>query len=174
LYEWASLEVSPEWLEWLEVEEHATELLVYETRLVHGLLQTPAYAETILSPEKVGQRLARQQVFERGTPPFFEALLDECVLHRKVGSPEIMVDQLTHLVEMASSDLIIRIVPFDADLARLPIHSYWRRWRTGSRSHCSTAHSWAVSPKARTTSPNSAASGDRPGRPHCRSRIQST
>jgi hypothetical protein len=118
LYEWASLEVSPEWLEWLEVEEHATELLVYETRLVHGLLQTPAYAETILSPEKVGQRLARQQVFERGTPPFFEALLDECVLHRKVGGPEIMVDQLTHLVEMASSDLIIRIVPFDADLAR--------------------------------------------------------
>jgi hypothetical protein len=71
---------------------------VYETRVVHGLLQTPAYAETILPPEKVAQRLARQQVFDRGTPPFFEALLDESVLYRKLGNPEIMADQLTHLV----------------------------------------------------------------------------
>jgi hypothetical protein len=121
LFEWVSLEVSPEWLEWLEVEEHATELLVYETRLVHGLLQTPAYAETILPPEKVEQRLARQRVFERGTPPFFEALLDESVLYRRVGNPAIMADQLTRLVELAGRDLVIRIVPFSADLTRFTL-----------------------------------------------------
>jgi transcriptional regulator with XRE-family HTH domain len=118
LFEWVSQEISPEWLEWLEVEENATELLVHETRLVHGLLQTPAYAETILPPEKVEQRLTRQEVFRKGTPPFFEALLDESVLYRKVGNPGIMAEQLTHLVEMASPDLIIRIVPFAADLTR--------------------------------------------------------
>jgi hypothetical protein len=121
LFEWVSLEVSPEWLEWLDVEENATELLVYETRLVHGLLQTRAYAETILPPEKVEQRLARQQVFERGTPPFFEALLDESVLYRKIGNPGVMAEQLTHLVEIASHDLIIRIVPFNADLTRFTL-----------------------------------------------------
>jgi len=87
LFEWVSLEVSPEWLEWLDVEENATELLVYETRLVPGLLQTPAYTETILPSEKVTQRLERQQVFERGSPPFYEALIDESVSVERWATP---------------------------------------------------------------------------------------
>jgi hypothetical protein len=121
LLEWVSLEVSPEWLEWLDVEENATELLVYETRLVPGLLQTPAYAETILPPEKVVQRLERQQVFEHDQPPFYEALIDESILYRKVGNAETMAEQLNHLVEMAGRDLIVRVVPFSADLTRLTL-----------------------------------------------------
>lgn len=121
LFEWVSLEISPEWLEWLTVEENSIELLVYETRLVPGLLQTRAYAETILPPEKVAQRLERQQIFERGSPPFYETLIDESVLYRKVGNAEIMAEQLTHLVELASRDLIVRIVPFAANITRFAL-----------------------------------------------------
>lgn len=119
LFEWVSLEISPEWLEWLDVEENAGELLTHENMLIPGLLQTPAYAQTILAPELVERRLERQQLFERGTPPFYEALLDESILYRKVGSPEIMAEALSHLVEMsARDDLIVRIVPFTANVTR--------------------------------------------------------
>jgi transcriptional regulator with XRE-family HTH domain len=120
LTEWVSREISPEWFEWLEVEEYAIELLTYEIMLIPGLLQSRSYARTILPNENLlEQRLERQQIFERGTPPFYEALLDESVLYRKVGSPEIMAEALSHLVTMAGrDDVIVRVVPLSADLTR--------------------------------------------------------
>jgi transcriptional regulator with XRE-family HTH domain len=119
LLDWVSLEVSPEWLEWLDVEEHATELLTHENMLIPGLLQTPAYAQTILPPELVEQRLERQQIFETGSPPFYEVLLDESILYRKVGTPDIMAGALAHLVEMSTrDDIIVRIVPFSVNVTR--------------------------------------------------------
>jgi hypothetical protein len=48
LKEWVSREVSPEWFEWMEVEENATELLTHEIMLIPGLLQSRSYARTIL------------------------------------------------------------------------------------------------------------------------------
>lgn len=100
LLEWVTLEVSPEWSEWMAVEEAAMGILDYENFGIPGLLQAPAYVETILPPEKVEQRLERQRIFERGEPPFFEALIDESVLYRKVGSPQVMAVTLNHLIEM--------------------------------------------------------------------------
>jgi transcriptional regulator with XRE-family HTH domain len=120
LKEWVSREISPEWFEWLEVEENATELLTHEIMLVPGLLQARAYAQAILPNENLlEQRLERQQIFEHGSPPFYEVLLDESVLYRKVGTPEIMAESLSHLVTMAGrDDIIIRVVPLCANVTR--------------------------------------------------------
>jgi len=118
---WVRREVSPEWAEWLEVEPDATGLQEYQTRVVPGLLQTSAYAEAILPPEKIEERLNRQRIFESDSPPFYEVLLDESVLYRKVGSSQVMAEQLTRLVEVVSPDLIIRVVPFSADLTRITL-----------------------------------------------------
>lgn len=118
---WVGREISPEWFEWRGVEEDASELLTYETRVVPGLLQIPEYAGALLSPEKAEERLARRQLFERDNPPFFEALIDESVLYRKVGNADIMAKQLTYLIEAVGQDLILRIVPFSADLTRLTL-----------------------------------------------------
>jgi transcriptional regulator with XRE-family HTH domain len=126
LKEWVSREISPEWFEWREVEEDATELLTYQTVLIHGLLQCASYARAILpSEELVQERLERQQqVLGSENPPVFEALLDEGVLYRKVESPEIMIEALTHLIEMASKDeIIVRIVPLTANIKRFA-HSF--------------------------------------------------
>jgi transcriptional regulator with XRE-family HTH domain len=118
---WVRREASPEWFEWRGVEEDARELLSYETRLVPGLLQTPEYAGAILPPDRVEERLERQLIFERENSPYFEALIDESVLYRMVGNPEIMAGQLTRLIEMASQDLIVRIVPFLARISRFTL-----------------------------------------------------
>jgi transcriptional regulator with XRE-family HTH domain len=118
---WVYREISPEWAEWLDVEQVATGVQEYETRLIPGLLQTPAYAETLLPPEKIEQRLERHGIFESDNPPFYEVLLDESALYRKVGSAEIMAEQLTRLTEMVSRDLTIRVVPFSADITRITL-----------------------------------------------------
>lgn len=119
LLEWVSLEVSPEWAEWMDVEKQSSGLLIYENTLIHGLLQTPEYMATVLPPEKVEQRLERQRIFEDGNSPNLEFILDESVLYRKVGDPEIMAVALNHLVDMTErDDLILRIVPLASDLTR--------------------------------------------------------
>jgi transcriptional regulator with XRE-family HTH domain len=118
---WVRREVSPEWSEWLTVEKRATGLQEYQTRVFPGLLQTPAYAEALLPPEKVEERLSRRKIFESDRPPFYEVLLDESTLYRQVGSPQIMAEQLTRLVEVTNPDLIVRVVPFTANLTRVTL-----------------------------------------------------
>lgn len=123
---WISRETSPEWFEWREVEADATELLNYESVLIPGLLQSPSYARAILpSEELVEERLERQrQVLESENPPVYAALLDESILYRKVGDPQLMVEALTHLIKMAAKDeIIVRIVPLTANIKRFA-HSF--------------------------------------------------
>jgi transcriptional regulator with XRE-family HTH domain len=117
LIKWVSREISPEWLEWLGVEETATELLWFEENVIPGLLQTEDYARAVLPDEAlVSQRLERQQLLEQGNPPTLQVLLDESVLYRKIGSAKIMADQLNHLADMAErEDVFIHIIPFSAD-----------------------------------------------------------
>lgn len=123
---WITREISPEWFEWREVEQDTTELLNYETVLIPGLLQSPSYARAVLpSEELVAERLERQQrVLDSQNPPVYEALLDESILYRRVGGPEVMVEALAHLIEMAGKDeIIVRIVPLTANLKRFA-HSF--------------------------------------------------
>jgi hypothetical protein len=74
---------------------------------VPGLLQTEDYARAVLSTrvgatedeidETVAARLVRQKILERDQPPELWAILDEGVLRRPVGGPDVMRGQLTHL-----------------------------------------------------------------------------
>ena len=86
--------------------------------MVPGLLQTEDYARAVqqvaepeaslaeLTPDVVEQRvkarLRRQRLLREDSPLGFWALLDEAVLHRVVGGPEVMKDQLGHIVELAA------------------------------------------------------------------------
>jgi hypothetical protein len=47
----------------------------------------------------VAARLARQAIFDRATPPNVSVILDKSVLHRLIGSPQVMYDALMHVVE---------------------------------------------------------------------------
>lgn len=106
----------PVWFDFPSVEEEAVTLESYQPLLVHGLLQTPAYAGALLrgNKEAVEARLKRQAVLTREDPPapVFSLLLDEVALFRAVGGPAVMREQLEHLLVLSElPDVTVQIVP---------------------------------------------------------------
>jgi predicted Zn-ribbon and HTH transcriptional regulator len=62
--------------------------------------------------EALTTRLDRQQVLTKEDPPMFVSLLAQSVLLHKVGSSEVMYDQLTHVAKMAEhGNIIVQVVP---------------------------------------------------------------
>ncbi|BCJ34778.1 hypothetical protein Athai_22810 [Actinocatenispora thailandica] len=60
-------------------------------------------------------RLERQEILDRPSPPLLWAVLDEGVLRRPVGTPDVMRAQLQHLLEMAQRQHIrLQVLPFAA------------------------------------------------------------
>jgi transcriptional regulator with XRE-family HTH domain len=116
----------PAWFRpFVEYEAIATALRSFEHSMVPGLLQTEDYARAVLATrpgvtedevaQRVKVRMDRQAILNRAAPPRLWAVIDEAVLHRQVGSPKVMRDQLLHLVEMSRKPAItIEIVPFGA------------------------------------------------------------
>jgi transcriptional regulator with XRE-family HTH domain len=121
---WEQLKVSrpsfPGWFApWPDLESKAVRLKAFELYVVPGLLQTEGYARALLTgrigfngdvEEAVTARLARQAILERDQPPEMFAVIDEAALHRPVGSPGVMADQLGHLADVAAR-VIVRIIP---------------------------------------------------------------
>ena len=97
--------------EFADYEAEAVTLRACEHSLVPGLLQVEDYARAVLErhpdtpPERAAERAAarigRQSVLERDRPPRFWVLIDESALHREVGGPKVMADQMQRLAEMA-------------------------------------------------------------------------
>ena len=114
----------PSWFEsWLEAEREAQTLRYWQPIIVPGLFQTAGYARALflaaqndVSEEAidalVSARLGRQVIFDEPDPPDVVVVLDELVLHRLVGSAEVMYGQLTQLVELSTRPYIsVQVVP---------------------------------------------------------------
>jgi transcriptional regulator with XRE-family HTH domain len=113
----------PEWFrEWPEREREATRIRGYEPIFVPGLLQTEAYARALLTGRKgsravdademVAARLERQAIFGRDDPPELWVVMDEAVLLRQAGGPDVMAQQCEHLAEMARRpNVMIQLIP---------------------------------------------------------------
>ena len=98
----------------------------FRSNAVHGLLQTRDYAREVLmawnpteTPERIegtiAAREARQRRLHGEEPLQLSAILDEAVLRRMVGGPELMRAQLELLAERAAlPNVEIRVVPFAA------------------------------------------------------------
>src|SRR6185437_606986 len=106
-------------------EAQARRLRSFEPMVVPGLLQTEAYARAILSTrvgstaeeldEAVAARIGRQRILDREHPPELWVILDEMVLRRPVGGPEIMREQLAHLTQAARRPhIVIQVIPLAA------------------------------------------------------------
>ncbi|TDC47863.1 XRE family transcriptional regulator [Actinomadura sp. KC345] len=103
----------PTWFDWPTVEADAVEITAYGLTVVPGLLQTPAYANAILHGDKeaVDARIRRQEILRKNPPPALTVLLDEAVLHRAVGSKEIMREQLEYLISVVGPNVTVQVVP---------------------------------------------------------------
>ncbi|MEU0053428.1 helix-turn-helix transcriptional regulator [Streptomyces sp. NPDC006309] len=106
-------------------EQEAVSILSYETQMVPGLLQTREYclaafdsrypalgSET--AEQWVQARLDRQLIWQRDRPPVGHFLLEESVLRRDVGGPEVMRAQIRQILEYtAPIHMSVQIMPMN-------------------------------------------------------------
>jgi transcriptional regulator with XRE-family HTH domain len=126
LGELVNSDISPEWTDkWLTIEGNANEVLSFDLSAVPGLLQNEEYARAVLQynrhapidiEEQIRSRLDRQQILSKEDPPTTVFIIDEYVLHRRVGSHKVMFDQLMQLCELAKRpDIFLHVVPSDTE-----------------------------------------------------------
>jgi transcriptional regulator with XRE-family HTH domain len=105
--------LGPEYATLIALEAQAERARWYAAQIVPGLLQTGQYAREIIgstlliSPpgeiERRAQvRMTRQRVLRSDEPLRLSVVLDEGVLLRRVGGPQVMQEQLLHLAEVAT------------------------------------------------------------------------
>ncbi|MEU0223927.1 helix-turn-helix transcriptional regulator [Streptomyces sp. NPDC006284] len=108
----------------LTLEDDAVREDHFSCVYVPGLLQTRAYStalqranEVPLEPAEIERlvdiRMRRQEILNRPKPPRLWAILDESVIRRVVGSPDVMKEQLGRLLEANESPHItLQVLPF--------------------------------------------------------------
>ncbi len=117
--------VLPEFAEYIELEAEAERIRCWSPQLVHGLLQTRDYAEAsimaasswmpLVPPGHVRQlvdvRIGRQRGIAERTQELL-VVLDESVLLREMGGPQVMRDQLAYLAEVSqSANIWVHVLP---------------------------------------------------------------
>lgn len=123
---WAPFkEVLPNWFKiFVGLEGLARSAFSYEPLLLPGQLQTPAYAEALLVdnlrvppmevPQVVRARMARQRVEDDGAPLRFRSVIEQYVLDRITGGPEVMREQLEHLRKLMERDNVeLHVMPIE-------------------------------------------------------------
>jgi transcriptional regulator with XRE-family HTH domain len=107
------------------LEAEAAGLRAFEGEAVQGLFQTPDYARAILREVQVRDtdeqverlvdlRMKRQEVLDRNPPLDVWMILDEAVIRRTIGGPEVMRDQLARLVEESKKpNVTLQVLPFE-------------------------------------------------------------
>lgn len=110
----------PDWFRpYVELEQSATAIRVFDSQVVSGLLQTEDYARAVLSSRRpacvedlVVARMSRQLIFERPDPPRLWVVLDENALGRPIGGTATMRRQLEYMIQ-ASEDprVVIQVIP---------------------------------------------------------------
>ncbi|MFE5290492.1 helix-turn-helix domain-containing protein [Nocardia sp. NPDC056611] len=117
---------APHFDHYLRLEAVASRLTTHQMVLLPGMLQTPEYRRAVSQiaypnhPEVDIERrleLASHRQVRLADKNFrVEVLLSEGVLRHTPGGPVVMVDQLSHILELAESrsNVSIRIVPLNA------------------------------------------------------------
>ncbi|MEU5523381.1 helix-turn-helix transcriptional regulator [Streptomyces sp. NPDC047860] len=118
-------DVMPDWFAaYLSLEQAALQIRAYESQIVHGLLQTEAYARALLSAgnphvpaeateRRIALRMRRQELLRREAPPRVWVVMDETVLRWPVGGTDVMRAQIDHLIEIQRlPQVTLQIMPF--------------------------------------------------------------
>ncbi|WP_433299972.1 helix-turn-helix domain-containing protein [Actinoplanes sp. CA-030573] len=124
--------LTPAMLRLAEYEAEAIEIRYFQAFHMPGPLQIPAYAEALLSifsdedipadtrhARALARQFRRDTVLSRlGSGLSVYALLDESVLRRTIGVPDVCLQQLGEMRDLATTGKItIRMIPFDFDSA---------------------------------------------------------
>jgi transcriptional regulator with XRE-family HTH domain len=110
---------------YVSLEDGASHIRSWDPQLVHGLLQTEAYSRAVISAgrmiadkaeidRRVAARKVRQGLLDRPDAPRLHMIMDEGVLRRQIGGPEMMADQLRALVVAAERpNVTIQVLSYE-------------------------------------------------------------
>ncbi len=127
----AARPVNATFMQMLELESHATEILVLRSERIPQLLQAETYllkqyecAGALTDPASLLlERENRAQIFEGADPPWYRAILSESSLHRMPGgrAPALVIDQASHLLSLIETyeRLSVQVLTFAAPIAYL-------------------------------------------------------
>ncbi|MDT0309714.1 helix-turn-helix transcriptional regulator [Streptomyces sp. DSM 44917] len=117
----------PSWfVPYVQLEQRATRVLDFSSSVVMGLLQTESYARAIFRTahpwadddvltNKVAARMRRRAVLEAPVGPSVWCILHEACLRTAVGGPEVLAEQLAHLLTAVTSwRVTLQVLPFSA------------------------------------------------------------
>jgi transcriptional regulator with XRE-family HTH domain len=124
---WAEYELPTPYANYVALEAAATRFQIFRSSAVPGIVQTERYAYAVIAsyfspvdPMIVRRltttRMQRQERFYQRDPlPEVHVVLDEAVLHRAVGGPEIMSEQLTRILDATKlPEVTLQVIPFSA------------------------------------------------------------
>jgi transcriptional regulator with XRE-family HTH domain len=116
----------PEWFQfYVGLEAAASARRGYESELVPGLMQTEGYTRAIMSTSpapdtdeverQITVRMERQKRLTAADPLTVWVVLNEAVIRRAVGGPDVMAEQLAHLAELtALKNVTVQVLPYTA------------------------------------------------------------
>lgn len=123
--------------DWTAWHEEAATARVYVSNVVPGFFQTPGYATALLSKitrfqgtpddvtEAVAARVARSRLLYEGGHRF-AVLMEEAVLRNRLGTPQVMADQLRHLLAvMPLASVSLGVIPFAAERTMWPLEAFY-------------------------------------------------
>ncbi|WP_406400174.1 helix-turn-helix transcriptional regulator [Streptomyces sp. NBC_00879] len=108
-----------------QLEQQATVIREFALSFVPGILQTERYARAVLGTafpplgeeacdRYVVARLERSKILSGPVTPVVWALMDEAVLRRPVGGPDVMADQILHIVHLVEGRRVrVNVMPLD-------------------------------------------------------------
>lgn len=106
------------------LEQEAAWMRIFHSAVAPGILQVADYTRAIhqvgIPPfdsarieERVKERGTRRLVLDRPEPPRLDVILDEAVLRRPIGGPQVMREQLGHLIEVSQRpNATIQVLPY--------------------------------------------------------------
>lgn len=110
------------------LEQQATVIREFAIAFIPGILQTQRYADAVLGvafppysdeerDKAVVARLERARILDDPVLPVVWAIVDESVLRRVAGSPDIMAEQIMHLVRLVDRRRIrLHVLPLGSGI----------------------------------------------------------
>ncbi|WP_437007584.1 helix-turn-helix domain-containing protein [Streptomyces sp. enrichment culture] len=109
------------------LEKECLELLMYDTHVVNGLLQTEEYMRALLAmrrppldqetiEQRVTARLTRQDIFDRKPAPLLSFVMNEAVLRHRYGGKDVLRGQLEQLLLIGEKrNVEIQVMPIECE-----------------------------------------------------------
>jgi transcriptional regulator with XRE-family HTH domain len=115
----------------VDVEKNSDRIRSFEVEVMPGLVQCESYVRALYSglpdpdanglslEDHVQARVARQDIYDKDTPPSVHFVLSESCLRRVWGDASVMREQLEYLIALSQREYVmIQVLPFDAPVGR--------------------------------------------------------